>query len=195
MPLNSFFPSPFSFFTPLKNTLLNFSSFLFTYLGSFEITIPAGAEYALVTIPQRNLNYSIIIYAGFVSTMTTYDPQCTLRFLNATTVQCDNVTLSTGKYTTCSFFVLEFNPFLIKSIQPIWSRIDGNQTIKNTTITAVDTSKSIILFAGLNPGGAIASFPSRYCRHYFTSPTVVTSVRAIVDPISLYFSYFVIQFS
>ena len=113
----------------------------------------------------------------------------TLALTNSTTVTASR-NAAGGLSVTAAFCVVEFLPGIVRSVQS--GRVSGSGTVA-ATISAVNTSKSVVLSLGLegDSGGRDDAF---YAYAALTNSTTVTFTRGVSAGSGMYVGYNVVEF-
>lgn len=151
------------------------------------ISIGGAATSNTATITSVNTGSALLVWGGVTTNnaggadYNTVGTRITLT--NATTVTATRNTASANT-TTVAFTVLEYNPFVVKSLQ--YGTVNST-----TTITSVDTTKSIISYLGNSSteAGTTQAMNQDLMSVVLTNATTVTA-----SPTSFTASFAVLEF-
>jgi len=157
-----------------------------------SITIADLTSSNTATITSVDLNNSIIIHGGrnTGSTNTFVNQECRVALTNATTVTVSRS--GSSAVNVVGYTVIEFYPGVIRSVQRGTITINSTNTSATATITAVDTTKSVVFWLG-SDASSNGSLTAAYLT--LTNSTTVTSTRNTQDGSSTSVTgYQVVQF-
>lgn len=143
--------------------------------GTISITGAATNTATIVSVDMNNsvlrfLNQSYNNTAGNTNTVLGR-----LTFTNSTTITATLDTADGGDLAKFSFEVLEYNPGVIKSIQRDVITVSSAGVAK--TITAVDTTKSVVDWLGITDSAASPTAGSQDGYVVLTNSTTVTGFQ------------------
>lgn len=187
------------FFHPLRQALLNYTPVnegpaLIKSIQHYLCTIPAMQASVSQAITAVDLNYSVIVFAGHDALE---NDACyflaKFSFLDDSNILFDRNVFHLTLAITGSAFVVEFNPFAIKSIQEKAACIYDGQTQADKTINEVDLNKSILLHSGVC-SNSITTLNFHLSYIYFLNSTTVRCVRSgtLMDA---WHRFFVLEFN
>lgn len=148
-PENPFYPSPFSFYFPLRNALVSFVP----VIGGMEIKSLQAGTFILTTETQKshtitevNKNYSIVILEGLspagVDLMSSF---CRLKINNDTSIQATRG--NNAHDLTVGYMVIEFDglPQMVQHPNIVCDAVQEN----TCTITEVNLDKTLLIPNGV----------------------------------------------
>lgn len=126
---------------------------------SGTIAIAAASASNTATITSVDVNNAVLLFLGFTVTnaFTRQDVSIArLALTNATTITATRgLAAASGETITVSYMIVEFSPGLIKSVQQATIALSA---VSNTaTITAVDTTKAVIIPLGMSSADTTVS--------------------------------------
>lgn len=151
-------------------------------IQAFSISISSLSKTGTATISSVDTSRSIIIASGYNSENDSSSPMY-LQLTNATTVTATK-TFATSGVKTIKGFVLTYPVGIIKSLQRGVISMSNVQTSKSTTVSSVNTSKSVLSHLGqitdlTNTGsGTTNALGSSNAYISLTSATNIDAVRA-----------------
>jgi hypothetical protein len=162
-----------------RYTIVEFKSFAICNIQQGTITIGAGSNSATDTIAPVNTDRAFVMHLGQNHTVTHNDynyNQGRVSLTNATTVtasksHANNPSLVVG------YVVVEFNAFIVRSIQQITATIAASTITADVTISAVDNASALLVWGGWNLNIFASNDPTRAPHVQRTSTTNIRATR------------------
>jgi alanine racemase len=150
-------------------------------IQAFSISIAGGSKTGTATISAVDMSRSVIMLSGYNGANDSSTPMHAV-LTNTTTVTATK-TFTTGSTVVLKGFVLTYPVGIIKSIQRGIIPMTNAQTSRSTTVTSVNTAKSVLSHLGqitdlTNTGsGTTNALASSNAHIALTSATNIDAVR------------------